>query len=86
MKGRDVLTFFFSSRNYFYQISNRALKTYCYTENFPEDLGEDDLVEILELSDFYMLPGMKKVITTYMIPFLNNQNVLEWLMRGTMTF
>ena len=60
----------------------RALKTYCYTEQFPPDLGEEDLVEILEVSDFYMLPGMKKVITTYMIPFLDNYNVLEWLMRG----
>ena len=60
----------------------RALKTYCYTEQFPPDLGEEDLVEILEVSDFYILPGMKKVITTYMIPFLNNYNVLEWLMRG----
>ena len=60
----------------------RALKTYCYTEQFPENLDEDDLVEILEMSDFYLLPGMKKVITNYMIPYLDNNNVLEWLMRG----
>jgi len=60
----------------------RALKSYCYTEEFPDDLDENDLIEILEMSDFYMLPGMKKVITTSMVNHLRNHNVIEWLLRG----
>ena len=49
---------------------------------FPEGLEEQDLIEILEMSDFYMLPGMKKLITTNMVTHLRNHNVIEWLLRG----
>ena len=59
-----------------------ALKSYCYTEEFPDNVEEPDLIEILEMSDFYMLPGMKKVITTSMVDHLKNHNVIEWLLRG----
>ena len=59
-----------------------ALKSYCYTESFPEGLEEIDLIEVLEMSDYYMLPGMKKVITSYMLNYLQNHNVLDWLLRG----
>jgi len=59
-----------------------ALKSYCYTESFPDGLEEIDLIEVLEMSDYYMLPGMKKVITSYMLNYLQNHNVLEWLLRA----
>jgi len=59
-----------------------ALKSYCYTESFPEGLEEIDLIEVLEMSDYYMLPGMKKVITSYMLNYLQNHNVLDWLLRA----
>ena len=59
-----------------------ALKSYCYTESFPDGLDEIDLIEVLEMSDYYMLPGMKKVITSYMLNYLQNHNVLDWLLRG----
>ena len=63
-----------------------ALKSYCYTEAFPEGLEEIDLIEVLEMSDYYMLPGMKKVITSYMLNYLQNHNVLDWLLRGKICY
>lgn len=62
--------------------SMKCLELYVYSETILDELDNDEFVELLQLSDFYMLPGMKKVIAQAMANKLSTDNCLDWLKKG----
>ena len=59
-----------------------CLALYVYCEKISEHLEADDHEELLHLSDFYMLPGLKKVLASSMAKLLTIDNCISWLLRG----
>ena len=60
-----------------------SVASYVYNESIADDLGDDDFVELLQISDFYMLQGLKRVIAQSMAKILAVDNCLDWLAKGS---
>ena len=79
-----------SSENFpLHGISDTALDClalYVYCEKISENLEADDHEELLQLSDFYMLPGLKKLLASSMAKLLTVDNCISWLLRGKIKF